>query len=156
MMRLSKLVVKDEKETILWMDERGRITLPFKVKPQAFVPVWVDNSLYLLDSILLMRLFATVDGDDIRIDYDKYEQILTELEQYRIKNMPIQIPNTVKPTKKITLPKVLRITNYWVIESCKFKFKSVDAEVPAYKLTPVRIKIIKEVIKVDPSRIRKN
>lgn len=155
-MRLGKLMVEDEKETILWMDERGRITLPFEVEPQAFIPVWADNSLYLLDTRLLSSLYISFDGKKVKFDLNKYKQIMDELKQYRVKGMPLRIPNTLKPTKKITLPKVLRVTNYWVIETAKFKLKSVDEEVFAFKLTPVRIKIDKEVVKIDPSQVRKS
>lgn len=117
---------------VLRADDRGRITLPITFEPYSLTPLWSNNTLFLVDSKELSNLMA------------EKPPLNGEIQMYRVKGLPYYIPKSFEPTNRITIPKAIRVSKFWEFEKTTFVFKSIDEEVPAYRLTPLAIVSLRE------------
>jgi len=122
---------------ILKVDKRGRVTLPIPIEEYAckFMPLWVNGALYLVDTKVVANL--TIE------ESFKFDE---EVEKYRVKGLPFWIPRAYEPTNRITIPKVVRVSDVWEFEETTFRFESIGKTVRAYKLTPLKVAPLKEQV----------
>lgn len=124
---------------ILKVDKRGRVTLPIPIEEYAyksFMPLWVDGALYLVDTKVVANL--TIEQSF------KFDE---EVEKYRVKGLPFRIPRKSEPTsRRITIPKVVRVSDVWEFEETTFRFESIGKTVRAYKLTPLKVVPLEEQV----------
>jgi len=120
---------------VLKVDRRGRVTLPVTVAPYSLMPLWVGGVLFLVDNKIWCCLTV---GDT--------QKLLEEIEKYRVKGLPYDVPRTYEPTNRLTIPKQVRVSEFWDFEETTFRFKSIGKAARAYKLTPLKVVPFKEVV----------
>lgn len=120
---------------VLKADDRGRITLPVKVEPYSLMPLWKNGVLYL---IKVKQLLVSITS------FEEATKFNNEIEKYRVKGLPYEIPRTYEPSNRITIPKAVRVSKFWEFEETTFKFDSLGREVPAYKLIPLKVVPLKD------------